>query len=136
MAKIINEDNTFVCFLLLGAVVFLIFFYCGMKYYLAPKYKKAYTEESKYVYVITIDDKEYIVDSHQSDLEIRKHGYYGSAGRISFTLPDGTFVHSSNYKVKKVLKEDFSDSDDSESSSMDDFNDISDALEELTTECN
>lgn len=109
MRKIFNEDNEIIWICSIFGVLLLIGFTVIMKNVVIPEYKNEYEDKTKYLYEITIDEKKYIVDRLHNKVEVSKRGYRGSAGYISFTTDDGKFIHSSQYEIKKVLREDFED---------------------------
>ncbi len=109
MGKIFNENNEIIWICSIFGVLLLIGFTVIMRNVVIPEYKNEYEDKTKYLYEITIDEKKYIVDRLHTKVKVSKSGYWGSAGYISFTTDDGIFIHSSQYEIKKVLREDFED---------------------------
>lgn len=67
-----------------------------------PRARQEKLNEDKYLFEITVDNTSYILDKKKNNIEHTCNWRHGE--RISFELDDGTYITSSTFKIKKILK--------------------------------
>lgn len=94
-------DNDGVFEIIFSIIVGVILIFV-LIFVIVPRARQEKLNENKYLFEITVDNTSYILDKKKNNIT---HNYTWRNGeRISFELDDGTYITSSTFKIKKILK--------------------------------